>query len=198
MRLSMKFHIKDLNAWGAEMQGGGVAWAKENVQSMQSSTLCIRRPDRVSAGKGPLHSLLTLGGTSSCGQSFNNRSGPWNTSSKRPRVPCRRQPIPRGVEGFIGPNLCSDTGPHAWKDSMLGLMFCSRCSKILNNILTRGSSFSLCSWSSPEVYFKLRTCYSKKAIDNIRDRGRPGSYHRGDLLKKWEMVNGQKSNMIKA
>lgn len=42
------------------MQGGGVARAQENAPSMQSSTLCIRRPDRVSTGKGPLHSLLTL------------------------------------------------------------------------------------------------------------------------------------------
>lgn len=55
------------------MQGGGVARAKESVHSVQNSTLCIRTPDRVSAGKGPLHSLLTLEITSSCGQSFNNR-----------------------------------------------------------------------------------------------------------------------------
>lgn len=73
MRLSMKFHIKDLNAQEAEIQEGSMAWAKENVQSMQSSTLFIRRPGRVSAGKGPLHSLLTREVTSSCGQSFNNR-----------------------------------------------------------------------------------------------------------------------------
>lgn len=67
------------------MQGGGVARAKENVQSMQSSTLCIRRPDRVFADKGPLHSLLTLEITSSCGQSFNNRG-------VAPEIPAAKDP----------------------------------------------------------------------------------------------------------
>lgn len=93
MRLSMKFHIKDLHAWGAEMQGGGVARARENVQSMQSSTLCIRKPDRVSAGKGPLHSQLTLEIASSCGQSFNNRG-------LVPEIPAAKDPA-YFVEGSL-------------------------------------------------------------------------------------------------
>lgn len=131
MRLSMKFHIKDLHAWGVKMQEGGVARAKENTQSGQSSSQCVQRIDGVSAGLGPLQLLLTLEKTSSCGHSCNNRNVVPERYLVISRLYLNKQPTSRWAWASWVCNLCRRIGPFAWKDSMFGLMFCSPVLKFL-------------------------------------------------------------------